>query len=263
MDAKDTLIQLLSAFRQDLQFCMQNESKDFMMSQPGGDGGQSEVADPILLGDFVVDAFNRYLTQAQELTGNATVHAIPTISPLGDAATSSAPRQDGDSRWPESRPRTHGSDPRLGKMAEVLLAAGQLLAVLQAQESGAENERADTLDTLLAALTALIEQVDRTHHGYREDMVRETVCPLAERYNAYLDLVVETCDDPIVPRLFSKIDVSDGHEDDANGRRVRAELAASGAGLVAYLGRLLDRAESASGMRGKVGAGVNKPTLPG
>ncbi|MAF10860.1 hypothetical protein CMK11_10470 [Candidatus Poribacteria bacterium] len=259
MNARDTLIRLLTSLRDDVEMCIQNESKDFMLAQPyaAGDGGPSEVADPILLGDFVVDTYNRYLAQAVEATDDAMVRALPTIAPLGAAPVDAAPPQD------QSRPRTHGADPRLAKMTEVLMASGQLLAVLQAQESEGENKHADTLETLLTALTSLMEQLDGTRQGHTEDMVREAACPLAERYNAYLDLVVETCDDPIVPRLFTKIDVRGEHADDAKGTRVRAELAASGASLIAYLRRLVGRAEPTSGMRGQVWDGKSKPALAG
>jgi hypothetical protein len=241
---------------------MQNESKDFMMSQPGGDGGQSEVADPILLGDFVVDAYNQYRTHAQELTQDEMVGALPAIAPLG-ADAHGAPRQDGDARWPESRPRTHGSDPRLGKMAEILLATGQLLAALQAETSKADDARNDTLNTLLTALAALNQQVDETRQGHTEEMVREAACALAERYNACLDLVTETCDDPIAHRLFARIDVDAARDDDHAGTRVRAELSASGTSLEAYLRKLVARSEPGSGMRGKVWDGKSTPALAG
>ena len=257
MEARDTLIRLLASFRRDVEMCIENESKDFMLSQPGGDGGQSNVADPILLGDFVVDAYNRYLEQARGLTDNPVVDALASVTPLG--AAGGAPEGARD----DSRPRTHGADPRLGKMAEVMLATGQLLTALEAEASEATAARTDTLATLISAIDALggpigdaRDALDQAH-GETTGTMGEAVAALVERYNTYADLVHETCDDPIVPRLFGRIDT-----DDAGTSRLLAELATRTDSLVAYLRKLVARSEPASGMRGEVWDGA-KPALPG
>jgi hypothetical protein len=255
MDAKGTLIQLLRSFRDDVQMCMQNESKDFMLAQPyasGDHSGQSEVADPILLGDFVVDAYNQYVGQAQELTRSPIVHALLAIAPLGEGAYDAVEPRDA------VRPRTHGTDPRLGKMAEVLLAAGQLLRALQAETSGADDARNETVDTLLTALDSLAEQVTEARKGnlgHELDTGREATCALAERYNTILDIAYETCDDPIVPRLFTMVDVDRAAANDEAGMRALAELATNQASLAAYLRKLVARSEQNAGMRGEASNG--------
>lgn len=260
MDTRDTLIRLLASFQQDVQACMHHESQDFILSQPGADGGQSTVADPILLGNFVVDSFNRHLAQAQEATQSDHVRAMPEVSPLAADGRGEAPEYDGN------RPRTHGSDPRLGKMAEVMLAVGQLLAVLESEACGVSDAHRDTLETLLTALDSLGEQVAEVHGGapgHTPDMIHEATGALAERYNTILDIVYETCDDPIVPRLFTRIDVGGGAQGDGPSARALVELAANRASLAAYLRKLAGRSETGSGMRGHMSHGHGAPALPG
>ena len=256
MEARDTLIRLLVSLREDVDMCIHNESRDFMLAKPhGGDGGPSEVADPILLGDFVVDAYNHYLEHAQGLTDNPMLVALPALAPLGAVAP------DADEPVEESRPRTHGSDPRLGKMAEAMLAAGQLLAVLQGEASEATAARRDTLSTLVAAIDARGGPIGDAQdtldgdHGEAPKALRQVVNALVERYNTYTDLVHETCDDPIVPRLFGRIDT-----DKDGAARSLAELATRTDSLAAYLRKLVARSETASGMRAKVWEGA-QPAL--
>jgi len=151
-------------------------------------------------------------------------------------------------------------------MAEVLLATGQLLAALQAEASGANAGRRDTLETLLGALEVLAGQVDAEPGvgGPRTPtMVREAACALAERYNAHLELVVETCADPIVARLFSRIDIGEAREEDTAGAGMLSALSADTASLVAYLRKLVARADGGSGIRGKMWDGDSKPALAG
>ncbi|MEO2003343.1 MAG: hypothetical protein ABGY41_04540 [Candidatus Poribacteria bacterium] len=261
MDTRDTLIRLLLALQRDVDACIQHESQDFMLSKPGaGAGGQTTVADPILLGHFIVDAYNRLLTDARAISSSPFLASMPSVGPLsGDTPYDDTPHD-------ESRPRTHGADPRLGKMAEVLLAAGQLLAVLDGEASGASEARNETVETLIVAVEALGQQVTAGPGvgGPREPaMVLEAACALAERYNAYLDLVIETCEDPIVARLFPRIDIDHARAEDAAGAGTLAALSADTTSLAAYLRKLIARSQPALGTRAKMREGDTRPVLAG
>jgi hypothetical protein len=147
-----------------------------------------------------------------------------------------------------------------------LLAAGQLLAVLEGEASGASQARNETVETLMVAVEVLGQQV-RAEPAVgvprTPSMVLEEACALAARYNAYLDLVIETCEDPIVARLFPRIDVDQARDEDAAGAGTLAALSADTTSLAAYLRKLIARSQPALGTRAKTREGDTRPVLAG
>lgn len=118
-----TLIQLLQDLCDELKRCLERESRP-------------SRKDPIVLGDFIVDAYNRYLARAKELSDEPMVHALPEVVPLGPVA-------------PDPERDVLRGDPRLGKMAEVALAARSLQTALQGVVKKAEPSEPPEVSAVL------------------------------------------------------------------------------------------------------------------
>ena len=213
-----TLVKLLQDLDQELQTCLKSRQI-------------SGAADPILLGDFIVDAYNRYLSAARAACDDAAIGTLPEVEKLGGADHAT-----------ERRSRV-GDNPRLHKMHEVAFSVRQLLTLL---ERAAETERARSegeISGVIALLDNLGNQVRNLSRersmkqiGRREHAVAEFdafVRPLQEEYNRYLAIVIETTDDPVVAKLFRPLNTEEGDVTPFEYRLSELRLAQSG--LLSYL----------------------------
>ena len=65
-----TLVQLLRDFHGELRACLDRENSQ-------------SIKEPILLGDFIAEAYNSYLSQAKDLCDDPIVQSLPEITPSG------------------------------------------------------------------------------------------------------------------------------------------------------------------------------------
>ena len=215
-----TLIRLLDDLHAELRMCIENRIANVV----------APIADPILLGDFIVDAYNDYLMTAKESFGNAAIQRLPEIEKLGDL--------DGDFEPLDGQKKGVGYHPRLHKMVEVSIASKRLKTLL---EGGVEAkvERAGTaVDGAMMLLENLDEHVMRMipleAMGDREQVVAR----LVREYNRSLEAVVDATDDPVLSKMFQPLDVGDTAE---HPHAKLTELKLTLGGLMRYLRQVLSK----------------------
>ena len=207
-----TLMELLQNLYQELKTCIEHKIGD----------GPFEVADPIWLGDFIVDAYNSYLVAAKTACDHPVIQGFPEIEKLAYVA------HEADDT------KRVGKNPRLHKMHEVAFATKQLATILEgdirARESKAHSE--------IVGLTMLLENLGQQlpHIQAIGEEGGQSVQPLVAEYNRYLGMVLETVDDPVLAKLFRPLEL-DG--DDSHKKLSELRLAQSG--LLSYLRKTHER----------------------
>ena len=139
----ETLTKLLGKLHQELKTCMENKQKR---------GHDDELHDPIFLGDFIVDTYNKYLAAAKSACEHLFIQTMPEIEKLVGADPVDYDIEKGV-----------GNHPRLSKMREVALAAEQLQTILE----GGVEMKADKAQRELAGVVTLLEnlgeQIEQAH----------------------------------------------------------------------------------------------------
>ncbi|GEM_PF-5683696 len=219
-----TLTKLLQDLHQELKTCTEHKRRS--------GGVEGDVADPILLGDFIVDAYNGYLSTARSAFDDPVIQAMSQIERLGE----------GDD---DPRKMKLNHDTRLAKMHEVAFATRQLLICM---EDAKKSEKIRTESEISGAITLLEnlgEQIDsiadlpvkmgaaKVLHKEDLDDMRHLPRPLAEEYNRCLTIVLETTDDPVISKLFHPVDY--GKEDEKSFLHKIAEIKLAQSGLLSYL----------------------------
>jgi hypothetical protein len=167
-----TLIDLLRDLRDEINACLMRENRP-------------SIKDPIILGDFVVEAYNRYLAQAKEACEDPLVQALEPIAIVGEC----------EEHPPESAAQQQGSHPRLQKMAEVKIAARSLHIILAGPDAPPAASRPAHTEVVLGVLRGLMREVRRSGPE----------CPLdavVNQYNSLLAYLHEETSDPVFARLF-------------------------------------------------------------
>ncbi|MBI1930900.1 hypothetical protein HYR99_42465 [Candidatus Poribacteria bacterium] len=214
----ETLTKLLQNLHEELKTCMEHKIGD----------GPFEVADPIWLGDFIVDTYNSYLIGAKAACDHPMIQGLPEVEKLAYVAHEA-----------EDTKRV-GKDPRLHKMREVAFATQQLLTVL---EGAIKTSEAKTQSEIVG-LTTLLENLGQqlahvqatTERLNREGGESPSVQPLVAEYNRYLGMVLETVDDPVLAKLFRPLELEG---DDSHKKLSELKLAQSG--LLSYLRKTHER----------------------
>jgi len=217
----ETLIKLLQELHQELKTCMENEEP------------MSGMADPILLGDFIVDAYNSYLASAKTNCDNHIIQAMPEIEKVKvDQLVDDAH---------DKHNELVGKNPRLQKMREVAFATKQLQTVL---EGAIKTEEAKTHSEIVGVMTLLENlggQIGHAQEAIRENPEEggQSVRRLVEEYNRYLGIVLETTDDAVLAKMFSPLEPVVDESTSYQGKLSELRLAQSG--LLSYLQKMDER----------------------
>jgi hypothetical protein len=219
----ETLIKLLQNFHEELTICLENK-------QAGEFPDTDEMADPILLGDFIVDTYNNYLASTKSACEHPVIQTLPEMENLIETN-----QVDYDIR------RGVGKLPRLQKMREVAFATKQLLTVL---EGMVETEKSKTQSEIVGVMTLLEnlgEQIEKARVAIRESPEEggQSIRRLVEEYNRHLVLVLETKEDTVLTKMFSPlepvVDESTSYQDKLS------ELRLAQSGLLSYLKKMDER----------------------
>lgn len=191
-----TLIKVLEHFHNELDACMNHKDSK---------GGPFTTNDPILLGDFIIDAFNDYLQTAQTLTDQPMIQRMQPIVPVTGDVPDDA--------------KLGGCHPRLQKMHEVALVTRNLILYLGGAVHHGANPAQRELNgaiTLLEAVGRQLKDLKDQHHNARltgtrieEPYWQAALSPIVEMYNQALALIAEHADDLILSKLFQPLDADE------------------------------------------------------
>jgi hypothetical protein len=232
----ETLTRLLQNFHEELKVCMERTQ-----DAPGIDGVEREISDPILLGDFIVDAYNSYLASAKATCDNSIIQSMPEIQKLGEA-DHAAGDTEGQGAPHFIRPGHRdveiplvGGNPRLQKMREVALAARQLQTALE----GVVKTGKSKTQSAIAGVTTLLENLGE-HIIAAQDEAKYSMVPhLVGEYNRCLAIVLEDSEDPITAKMFHSLETN--AEDEASYEGKLSELRLAQSGLLNYLQKMQER----------------------
>ena len=184
-----TLTALLTTLESELDACL-NHTQSL--------GHDQTIADPVLLGDFVVDTYNRYLSMAKSLFDHPLLTPMSDIEPLGDQFLVER-AQEG----------AVGHHPRVVKMSEVAMAVRQVRTILE----GGVATRTDRAHAETAGVIALLENLGEsiadTAHDGPAGADAHAVAALITEYNRCLDMVLSRGDDPVAKRMFQQLSFVD------------------------------------------------------
>jgi len=188
-----TLAKMLDDFQSDLKRCIENEEPN------------SGVHQPILLGNFIVDTYNGYLSQAKEILTDPIIQNMNDIDRLpGDIPLNTGQLRDG----------IYIPEERLSKMNEVYIACRQLASALT---GAVKDGRAGTHSELVGAMAFLVglnEQIEKINNIPTDNVARGFIRQFAEQYNSALEMVLEATDDTVLEKLFQPLEiVSDDAEE--------------------------------------------------
>jgi hypothetical protein len=214
----ETLTKLLQELHQELKICMENEIE-----------GPFTVLDPILLGDFIVDAYNNYLASAKADCNHPIIQAIPEVEKLAHIAED------------VSDTKGVGKNPRFQKMHEVAFAAKQLQTIL---EGAITTEKAKTHTEIVGVITLLENlggQIGHAQEAIREnpEESEQSVRHLVEEYNRYLGIVLDTTDDAVLTKMFSQLEPV--VDESTSYQEKLSELRLAQSGLLSYLRKMDER----------------------
>ena len=236
MDLK-TLIELLKSLHNELETCINNKQ-----------GPPFQTPDPILLGDFIVDAYNNYLNAAKKASENPIIQGMAEIWRLTEADLDYDDYDravlPGDNRVIPLM----GGNPRLKKMREVALAAKQLRTVLESLVETEKAEDDDKIDGVTIILENLGENIKYTKEmiNANPEQAEQIINNWVTKYNQCLEIALEDIKDPILMKMFqplkSEIDTSKSELDKAKSLVVRlSELQLAQSGLLNYLEKIRER----------------------
>ena len=217
----ETLIKLLQNFHEELTICIEYEDSK---------GTPFKSKDPILLGDFIMDAYNSYLGAAKTACENPIIQAMPEVEKLDYVANDDS--------------GSVGKNPRFQKMHEIAFMARQLQTVLEGEVKTREAKTQSEIVGVMALLDNLGEQIEHAQEIIRENPEEgeQSVRHLAEEYNRYLGIAMEaTEDDVVLAKMFSPlepvVDETTSYQDKFS------ELRLAQSGLLSYLQKMDKRSE--------------------
>jgi hypothetical protein len=232
-------MKLLQEFHEELITCMEHEQSIALVSV-GGPPSHSQVHDPILLGDFIVDAYNNYLAHAKDTCDDPIIQRMSEIEKLGEVDYDAIP----DSLLADETDRHEhiaivkgilmGRNPRVQKMREVALATKQLLTVL---EGLIESEDAKTQNEIAGVMT-LLENLGQ-QIGRAQEEGEGSIRHLVEEYNRCLEIVLEGSEDAVLARMFRPLEPV--VDEAATYRDKLSELRLAQSGLLSYLQKMHER----------------------
>ena len=219
----ETLTKLLQNFHEELATCLENK-------QAGEFPDTDEMADPILLGDFIVDTYNSYLVSAKSSCEHPLIQTLPEIEKLMETN-----QVDYDIR------RGVGKLPRLQKMREVAFATKQLLTVLEGMIETEKSKAQGEIVGVMTLLENLSEQIGHAQETIRENPEEggQSVRHLVEEYNRYLGIVLESTDDAVLAKMFSPLEPV--VDESTSYQEKLSELRLAQSGLLSYLQKMDER----------------------
>jgi hypothetical protein len=189
-----TLIQLLQDLYEELKTCLERENPP-------------SIKEPIVLGEFIVEAYNRYLRQAKELCADPMVQSMPELVPAG------SPPEDEEGGVREA-------GPRLQQMGEVSLATRSLLTALRAaakQGTPGEPNEVPAAISLLSSLEVALE--------HNTIWTPESTNALVDQYNRCLEILEGAVEDPVLTAVFPRLDYVTGGTTDHQARLSELRIA--------------------------------------
>lgn len=232
----ETLRRLLQNFHEELTVCMEQTQ-----SLPGIDGVEREISDPILLGDFIVDAYNSYLTIAKAACDSPIIQGMSEIQKLrevdhaaGDTEGHGLPHSI-QSGYKNVEIPLVGGNPRLQKMREVALAARQLQTALEGVIKTGESKT----QSAIAGVTTLLENLGEQITVAQDEVKYSMVPHLVGEYNRCLAIVLEDSEDPITAKMFHSLEIN--AEDETSYKDKLSELRLAQSGLLSYLQKMHER----------------------
>jgi len=214
----ETLTKLLQELHQELKTCMENEI-----------AGPFTVLDPILLGDFIVDAYNNYLASAKADCDHPIIQAMPEVEKLAHIAEG------------VSDTKGVGKNPRFQKMHEVAFWAKQLQTVLEGEIKTGEAKTQSEIVGMMTLLDNLGGQIGHAQEAIRENPEEggQSVRHLVEEYNRYLGIVLEATDDAVLAKMFSPLEPV--VDESTSYQEKLSELRLAQSGLLSYLRKMDER----------------------
>ncbi len=231
-----TLTELLKNLHEELEICMDN--KQVMLDE--------KYSDPILLGDFIVDAYNNYLNAAKKASENPIVQGMPEIWRLTEADyADNSPSRAGFPRsiqgYDDREIPLLGGNPRLQKMREVALAAKQLKTILEGLIKAEKAEDHDIIAGVMVLLENLGTRIEYVQKEIKEnqEMDKEFISPLITEYNQCLEIVLEDKKDPILAKMFHPVKAE--VDETMSWIVILPELKLAQSGLLSYLQKTHER----------------------
>jgi hypothetical protein len=223
-----TLKKLLQNFLEELEVCMEHTQV-----LPGLN---SKIADPILLGDFTVDAYNKYLAVAKTASDNPIIQGTLEIQKLGEADYAA-----GDTEYYDDEIPLVGKNPRLQKMREVAFATKQLLTVLEGMKQATDAKTQNEIAGVTTLLENLGEHIVQARRALKENPEQDErlVRRLIVEYNQCLEIVLEQREDAVLARMFQPLEASLG--EGTSYRIILPELRLAQSGLLSYLQKMHER----------------------
>jgi len=234
MDLK-TLARLLRSFHEELEVCM--EQKQGVL---GSDGAEHQISDPILLGDFIVDAYNGYLAAAKAAFDDSIIQGMPEIQKriVGDTERQ-APRSIRD--YDDHEIPLVGWNPRLQKMREVALATKQLLTVLEGMKRATDAKTQNEIAGVMILLENLGEHIGHAQETLRQnpEQDEQLVRRLIVEYNRCLEIMLEQREDAVLAKMFQPLEAA--VEEGTSYQTILPELRLAQSGLLSYLQKMHER----------------------
>ena len=199
-----TLVQLLRDLHEELRTCIDRENPP-------------SIKEPILLGDFIVEAYNNYLAQAKGLCDDPIVQSLPEMVPSGAAGMEEESKKERHSR-------------RLQKMGEVSLATRSLLTALQGATKHSKPSEPNEVPAAMALLQSLEVAL-----GYGTQ-TRESCNALVDQYNRCLALLQGVLQDPVLESVFPRLEQVTADVTELQGRF--SELRMAQHALFSYIAKL-------------------------
>jgi hypothetical protein len=236
-----TLTKLLRSFHEELEVCMEQKQ-----DLPGDDGVERQISDPILLGDFIVDAYNGYLAAAKAAFDDPIIQGMPEIQNLGETDhivgdTERQTIQRSVRDYDDHEIPLVGWNPRLQKMREVALATKQLLTVLEGMKQATDAKTQNGI----AGVMTLLENLGE-HIGYAQETLKENpeqddqlVPHLIVEYNQCLEIVLEQREDAVLAKMFQPLEAA--VEEGMSYQIMLPELRLAQSGLLSYLQKMRER----------------------
>lgn len=237
----ETLTKLLRNFHEELEVCMEQKQ-----DMPGLDGVERQISDPILLGDFIVDAYNGYLAAAKAAFDNPIIQGMPEIQNLGetnhiigDTERQGIPRSIRD--YDDHEIPLVGWNPRLQRMREVALATKQLLTVLEGMEQTTEAKTQNEIAGVMTLLENLGEHIGQAQKTLKEnpEQDEQLVRRLIVEYNRCLEIVLKQREDAVLAKMFQPLEAS--VEEGTSYQIILPELGLAQSGLLSYLQKMRER----------------------
>lgn len=236
-----TLTKLLRSFHEELEVCMEQKQ-----DLPGVDGVERQISDPILLGDFIVDAYNGYLAAAKAAFDDPIIQGMPEIQNLGETDhivgdTERQTIQRSVRDYDDHEIPLVGWNPRLQKMREVALATKHLLTVLEGMKQATDAKTQNEIVGAMTLLENLGEHIKHAQETLKENPEQDErlVRRLIVEYNKCLEIVLEQREDAVLAKMFQPLEAA--VEEGTSYQIILPELRLAQSGLLRYLLKTRER----------------------